>query len=161
MQTTSFAPPALAAGSLLDGAAALPWSPISPGFDLKLLHGTRDDDTRALLLRLAPGTVIPRHRHEGEAHALNLAGQRQLDTGELIGPGGYVYEPAGNVDSWRAVGEETVIVFVTVRGALEYLDEAGEVISRWTTGKMAELYRAYREGLAPTSPAESGAGAAS
>lgn len=154
---TSFAPPALAAASLLDGASALPWSPISPGFDLKMLYGTRDDDTRALLLRLAPGTAIPRHRHEGETHALNLTGQRQLDTGEIIGPGGYVYEPSGNVDSWCAVGEETLIVFVTVRGALEYLDEAGEVISRWTTGKMAEIYRAYCERL----QAGSGAGAAS
>lgn len=133
--------------------AALPWSPISPGFELKLLHGERDDETRAMLLRLAPGTKIPRHRHEGEVHAFNLEGTRQLDTGEVIGPGQYVYEPAGNVDSWWAVGDEPVIVFVTVRGALEYLDEHGEVVSRWTTSRMAEAYRQHRASLGATAAA--------
>lgn len=83
-------------------APELPWQPISPGFSLKVVRGGGDDDTRVLLLRVEPGTVIGRHRHGGEVHALQLAGQRELlDTGEVVGPGGYVYEPPGNVDSWR------------------------------------------------------------
>jgi len=135
---------------LLHAADALPWFHVSPGFDLKLLHGEADDDTRALLLRLEPGTVIGRHRHEGEVHALNLAGTRKLlDTGELVGPGGYVYEPPGNEDSWMAVGSEPLVVFVTVRGAMEALDEAGRPVTRTTTGSLAESYRRFREGLAP------------
>jgi len=104
-----------------------------------------DDDTasRALLLRLEPGTAVASHRHTGEVHALNLAGTRELNTGEIIGPGGYVYEPPGNHDSWRAVGDEPVIVFVTVTGALEYLGERGEVVSRSTTSSVTRGYRAY------------------
>jgi 2,4'-dihydroxyacetophenone dioxygenase len=95
----------------------LPWMPVSPGFDLKVLRGTIDDDTRALLPRLQPGAVVGLHRHSGEVHGLNLSGQRKLlETGEVIGPGGYVYEPPGNVDSWMAVGEEPLLTFVTVRG---------------------------------------------
>ena len=87
---------------------------------MKLLHGELDDDdTRVLLLRLEPGTVIARHRHDGEIHAFNLSGTRDaLDTGEMVGPGGYVYEPPGNVDSWMAVGDEPVIVLVTAHGAI-------------------------------------------
>jgi len=115
------------------------WHPISPGFDLKLLRGGTDDDTRAMLLRLEPGTVIARHRHDGEVHAYNISGWRLiLDTGEMIGPGDYVYEPPGNVDSWKAIGDTPVIVFVTVRGAIEYLDEQGAVLSRSTTGSLTQ-----------------------
>ena len=129
---------------------ALPWQPLRPGFHLKVVRGgATDDDTRVLLLRLEPGTVIPRHRHFGEVHALNLAGSRKiLETGEVIGPGGYVYEPPGNVDSWMAIGDVPVVVFVTTRGALEYIDERGEVISRTTTTSITERYRQFIAGSA-------------
>jgi quercetin dioxygenase-like cupin family protein len=128
----------------LRGTEHLPWAEISPGFSLKVLHGDSDRDTRALLLRLEPGTVIRRHRHEGEVHALNLVGRRKiLESGEEIGPGGYVYEPPGNVDSWMAIGEEPVIIFVTVRGALETLDDQGNVTARSSTATTAEAYRRF------------------
>jgi len=74
----------------------------------------------------------------------NFAEQRKLlDTGEVVGPGGYVYEPLGNVDSWMAIGDEPVIVFVTVRGAVESLDEAGQVVNRISNVTRAETYRRY------------------
>ena len=69
-----------------------------------------------------------------------------LETSEEIGPGGYVYEPEGNVDSWMAVGDMPVIVFVTVRGAMETLDERGSIISRSTTLSVTEDYRAFKDG---------------
>ncbi len=125
----------------------LPWQPVSPGFSLKLLRGGGDDDTRVLLLRLEPGTLVPLHRHAGEVHAYNLAGSRRLlETGEVVGPGGYVYEPAGNVDSWMAVGDEPAIVLVTVRGAMETLGEGGQVVDRSTTGQITDAYRRFMEG---------------
>lgn len=133
---------------------ALPWQPVRPGFELKLVRGSAsDDDARVLLLRLHPGTVIARHRHHGEVHAYNLTGTRQLlDTGELVGPGGYVYEPPGNVDSWAAVGDAPVIVLVIARGALEYLDEHGQVLARSTTRSVTESYRQYaRQAAGPRS----------
>ncbi|MBL8114157.1 MAG: cupin domain-containing protein [Acidobacteria bacterium] len=130
---------------LLD-VASLPWQPIFPGFTLKALRATGDDDARALLLRLEPGTLIPRHRHTGDVHAYNLSGQRLLiETNTLVGPGGYVYEPAGNVDSWMAVGDEPCIVFVVAQGAVEYLDEEGRVLRRSTTGSTGDAYRRFCE----------------
>jgi len=132
--------------SAISSSDHLPWAPVRPGFDLKVLHGRADEETRALLLRLAPGTVIDRHRHEGEVHALNLSGQRKLlETGEIVGPGGYVYEPPGNVDSWMAVGDEPLIVFVTVRGAIESLDDDGNVTRRSTTAEIAAAYQRHVE----------------
>lgn len=133
----------------LTGTDHLPWQQLREGFEFKVLHGATDDDTRALLLRLQPGTVIDRHRHHGEVHALNLRGWRELDDGRRIGPGGYVYEPPGNVDSWRAVGDEPVVIFVTVRGAIEALDAAGQVTARTTTGTMAATYAAHSTPTAP------------
>jgi 2,4'-dihydroxyacetophenone dioxygenase len=132
---------------LLVAAGPLPWQPIKPGFSAKLLHADVEADLRVQLLRLEPGTVVARHRHEGEVHALNVAGRRLLlDTGQVVGPGDYAYEPPGNVDSWQAVGDEPLIVFVTVRGAISYLDEAGRPTDTRTTREVAESYRRFTEG---------------
>jgi quercetin dioxygenase-like cupin family protein len=123
-----------------------PWVPLAPGFSFKLLRATSDDDVWVELLRLEPGTTISRHRHTGEVHAYTLSGRRELlDTGQVVGPGDYVYEPSGNVDSWRAVGDEPLVVFVTLRGAIEYLDERGDVIGRSTAMSAADFYRRGQE----------------
>lgn len=60
-----------------------------------------DDRGFVELPRMEPGVVMPLHRHTGEIHAYNLGGTRKLCTGELIGPGDYVYEPPGNEDWWK------------------------------------------------------------
>src|SRR4029079_2412103 len=117
MTNTSLA--SLPSPSSITDSEAMPWVPIPPGFSFKLIRATSDDDVWVELLRLEPGTTIPRHRHTGEVHAYTLAGRREaLDTGEIAGPGSYVYEPPGNVDSWCAIGTAPLLVFVTVRGAI-------------------------------------------
>src|SRR5262245_61099704 len=121
----------------------LPWIPLGPGESFKPLRFYSDDRGRALLLRLEPGSVVPRHRHAGEVHVLNLCGQRQLDTGEVVGPGGYVYEPPGNVDSWKAIGHEPTIVHIVSFGAMEYLSEGDRVIRRDTAASLREIYLRY------------------
>lgn len=127
-----------------DAIDMLPWLVIRPGFEMKVLRGgDSDDDTRVLVLRVQPGIVIERHRHTGEIHAFHLAGQRKiLDTGEIVGPGSYVYEPPGNEDSWMAVGDEPLVVFLTARGAIEYIDERGAVTARSTTTSVTAKWRA-------------------
>lgn len=106
----------------------LPWVPLKPGLSFKPLAYFPDNAGWQLLLRLEPGTKIPLHRHTGEVHAFNLAGARQLDTGEVVGPGMYVHEPAGNVDSWQAHGDEPCVIHIEVRGRNEYLDADGHVL---------------------------------
>lgn len=103
------------------------------------------------LMRLAPGVALPLHRHTGEVHAFNLAGYRRLASGETIGPGDYVHEPAGNVDAWQAVGTTQLLVFVVVMGAVEFLAPDGTVTRRVTAATQLAAYRQYceRAGLAP------------
>jgi 2,4'-dihydroxyacetophenone dioxygenase len=77
-------------------------------------------------------------------HGFNVSGRRELlDTGEVVGPGMYVYEPAGNVDSWRVVGDEPAVLLITVRGAIEYLDEAGRVLKSVSAADRLETYRKW------------------
>jgi 2,4'-dihydroxyacetophenone dioxygenase len=129
---------------LASDTQALPWAPVAPGYSFKALHASPDAPEWVLLLRFEPGTVVPRHRHTGEVHAYTLTGQRKLlDTGEVVAAGGYVYEAPGNVDTWMAVGDEPLIAFVTVRGAVEYLDEHGEVARRTTAATSYEHYQRF------------------
>ncbi len=122
----------------------IPWIPLGPGESFKPLRFLSDDRGRVLLLRLEPGTVVPRHRHLGEVHGFNLTGRRKLlDSGQIVGPGDYVYEPAGNVDSWVAVGDEPVVVHITSYGAMEYLGENDEVLRRDTGSSLREVYLRY------------------
>jgi 2,4'-dihydroxyacetophenone dioxygenase len=131
---------------------SIPWIPLGPGESFKPLRFFPNDRGRVLLLRLEPGTIAPRHRHLGDVHGFNLSGSRQLlETGEIVGPGAYVFEPAGNVDSWMAVGDEPVIVHITSFGAMEYLGNNDEVLRRDTASSLRDVYLRYCEehNLAP------------
>ena len=121
----------------------VPWVPLSPGKAFKPLRFLREDRGFVELLRLDRGEAIPLHRHTGEVHALNIEGSRELSTGEIIRPGDYVYEPAGNVDSWRVVGDERLVVLVVVMGAVEYLDDDGRVTKRYTARTLMDAYREH------------------
>ena len=76
---------------------------------------------------------------------------RRLGTGEIAGPGAYVYEPAVNMDSWSCEGDEPVIVQITMSGSLTYLGEDGRVIASTDTDNLRESYLAWcaEEGLEP------------
>ncbi len=104
------------------------------------------------LMRLDPGVRLGLHRHTGLVHAFNVQGHRRLCTGEEIAPNDYVHEPAGNVDWWEATGDETLVVFVVVMGAVEYLAAGGQVIKRITTQDRIDDYLRYCEdhGIEPS-----------
>lgn len=107
---------------------SLPWVPSPvPGKSSRPLRFLRGNRGFVELLRMEPGVVMPLHRHTGETHAFNLSGSRRLASGEVIGPGGYVYEPPGNVDSWEVVGDELLVALVVVMGEVEDLAPDGHV----------------------------------
>lgn len=115
----------------------IPWIPLSEGLSFKPLTFFPGDSGYQLLLRLEPGTVIPRHRHTGEIHAFNIAGTRRiLTTGEDIGPGTYIHEPVGNTDTWQAAGDEPCIIHIEANGRINYLDDEDNTI-RYTDAATA------------------------
>jgi 2,4'-dihydroxyacetophenone dioxygenase len=123
--------------------AAVPWVPLSEGKSFKPLRFFSGNRGFVELLRLEPGSSIERHRHTGDVHAFNLEGSRQLCTGEIIGPGDYVYEPAGNVDSWKIVGDVPTVILIVVMGAVEYLGPDDSITTVYTADTLLHLYRQY------------------
>jgi 2,4'-dihydroxyacetophenone dioxygenase len=95
------------------------------------------------LMRLSPGVRLGLHRHTGEVHALNLAGERRLNDGRVVRAGDYIHEPAGNVDWWEATGNEELVVHVVVKGEVEYLGPHHSVLQRITAADRVDDYRRH------------------
>jgi 2,4'-dihydroxyacetophenone dioxygenase len=126
---------------LLD-TQSMPWIATGPGKAFRPLRFTADGWSE--LMRLEPGSMVALHRHTGEVHAFNLSGTREIaGTGDRVGPGGYVYEPAGNVDEWGAVGDGPCIVLIKVTGAVEYLGGDGQVIETVSAETQRAVYLAW------------------
>ena len=128
-----------------DLSADGPWIPEGPGKWSRPLRFLKDDRGWVELMRLDPGVKLGLHRHTGEVHAYNLAGERRLWSGERVGPGDYVHESTGNIDWWEAVGDAPLVVFVVVLGTVEYIDHDGTVKRRITTADRITDYRRYCE----------------
>lgn len=127
---------------LCDSAAA-PWIPASPEKSWKPLRFLANGCGFVELLRMVPGAVMPLHRHTGEVHAFNLSGERQLCTGEVVGPGGYVHEPAGHRDWWKVVGDEPMIALVVVMGTVEFLGPGTEIKSIASAHSQRQAYQEF------------------
>lgn len=123
---------------------ATPWIPSAmSGKSARPLCFLAGDQGFVELLRMEPGVVMPLHRHSGEVHAYNLTGRRQLCTGEIIGPGDYVYEPPGNEDWWKIVGGEPMVALVIVMGEVEFLGPGGSVRARVSAATQRAEYEAW------------------
>jgi 2,4'-dihydroxyacetophenone dioxygenase len=118
---------------------AMDWIPTGPGKSFRPLRFEAGGWSE--LMRLEPGAGVPLHRHSGEVHAYCLTGSREiLGTGEIAGPGSYVYEPGGTIDAWQAVGDHPCILHLKVAGAIDYLDSGGQVFD---TADATTQRRAY------------------
>jgi quercetin dioxygenase-like cupin family protein len=127
----------------------LGWAPASEGIWFKLVKVLAADTGWVSLLRLSAGTVVGPHRHSGEVHGFQLSGRRRLADGRICGPGTYVYEPAGNIDSWSATDESDMVSLFVVRGSVEYLSASGEVVFQETAASKRSSWQAFRA-AAPT-----------
>jgi hypothetical protein len=136
-----------------------PWVPAqTPGKSSRLLTCLAEDRGFVEWLRMEPGTAMPPHRHTGETHVFHLAGARRLPNGEVIGPGAYSYEPAGNVDAWEVVGDEPLLALVIVMGTVEFLAADGSVCAVVSAGTQRELHQRWLEAQRIHSPLPSGEG---
>jgi 2,4'-dihydroxyacetophenone dioxygenase len=122
----------------------MPWIPTGAGKSFRPLRFAADGWSE--LMRLEPGSSVAVHRHTGEVHAFNLSGAREIfGTGEVVGPGAYVYEPAGTVDGWGAIGDEPCVIHIKVVGTIEYLGPNGAIIESVDAGTQRAVYLAWCE----------------
>lgn len=70
------------------------WRPFVTGVQIKVLHAA--DGVMSYLLRMAPGSELPNHRHPHDEECVVIEGQVQMG-GVTMGPGGYLMERAGTL----------------------------------------------------------------
>jgi len=63
------------------------WQPFAPGVDIKVLH--EQDGVMSYLLRLAPGAVLPAHRHPMDEECVVLEGAVSIGDGLVVTAGGF------------------------------------------------------------------------
>jgi anti-sigma factor ChrR (cupin superfamily) len=91
-------------------ARARPWVERRPGVSWKTLF--EEGDRRTVLVRYAPGTTIPRHRHLGEEQIFVLEGSVSDDTGTCAA-GDYARRPPGCVHTVRSTGGALVLAVMS------------------------------------------------
>jgi hypothetical protein len=90
------------------------WEEVAPGISCKLLATDTENDRVSMLVRLAPGTDYPPHRHAGTEELHLLHGVLMIDD-KTLHPGDYCRADAGSVDHrvWSETGCTCVLVTST------------------------------------------------
>ena len=105
-----------AAASLYVDPADRPWTDRRPGVFWKVLW--EEGETKALLVRYAPGATIPRHRHLGDEQIFVLEGSVSDDTGTATA-GHYARRPPGCEHTVRS--EHGALVLAILSGGTQPL----------------------------------------
>ena len=87
------------------------WKDVAPGISCQLLATDEDRHRVTMLVRLAPGTDYPPHRHGGVEELYMLAGELIVDD-QTYHPGEYRRADAGTVDHrvWSETGCTCVLI---------------------------------------------------
>ncbi len=102
--------------SFFPDADKIPWIERRPGVFWKTLWEDPDGKHKAVLMRYAPGAVIPRHRHLGDEQIYVLEGAVADDTG-VCAAGGYARRPPGCVHTVSS--PDGALVFAVISGPTE------------------------------------------
>jgi anti-sigma factor ChrR (cupin superfamily) len=94
------------------------WKEAAPGISCKLLATDTDKHRVSMLVRLAPGTAYPAHRHAGVEELYLLHGELMID-GRKLYPGDYNRGEPGAVD--QRVWSETGCTCVLLTSSLDAL----------------------------------------
>jgi anti-sigma factor ChrR (cupin superfamily) len=100
--------------------AGRPWDERRPGVHWKVLR--ESGDRKTVLVRYAPGAVIPRHRHLGDEEIFVIEGSVSDDTGTCAA-GDYARRPPGCVHTVRSTAGALVLAIMT--GGTEPFPEPG------------------------------------
>jgi anti-sigma factor ChrR (cupin superfamily) len=87
------------------------WNEVAPGISCKLLATDPEKHLVSMLVRLAPGTDYPAHRHQGVEELYMLHGELMVDD-RTFRPGDYRRAAAGSVDRrvWSVTGCTCVLI---------------------------------------------------
>lgn len=110
-------------------SADMAWIALAPGAWYKPLRFNADDSGWVSLVRLAPGSCVPRHRHSGPVTGFVLQGSgRFVEADVTVRCGSFSHEPTDTVDTLRCEGDVDLVVLFSVEGQLEFLAADGAVL---------------------------------
>ncbi|MBX3028983.1 MAG: cupin domain-containing protein [Chloroflexi bacterium] len=101
---------------------AIHWEEIVPGARAHLLWEGAGGWPRIALVRLEPGTVVPRHRHTALERVVVIEGSVEDEYGECR-PGGTAGRPVGCTHSLHT--SERVLMVAVADGPIEFDDVDG------------------------------------
>jgi anti-sigma factor ChrR (cupin superfamily) len=104
-------PPSVAAAAGTPASKRFEWQEVAPGISCKLLATDLANDRVSMLVRLAPGTDYPPHRHSGLEELHLLHGELMINDRKLY-PGDYNRAEAGTADKrvWSETGCTCVLI---------------------------------------------------
>jgi hypothetical protein len=114
------------------GEAGLPWIEFDPGIKTQFPHIDEDAGIFFIHSRAQPGFLGRLHRHRGHVFALTVSGAwKYLEHEEVNRAGSYLFEQDGSCHTFKCLddNEGETDFWVIVQGALEYLDEGGDVVA--------------------------------
>ncbi|MEU1598436.1 cupin domain-containing protein [Streptomyces sp. NPDC005708] len=108
----------------------MPWIPVVDGVSAKPLRFTADGQGWASVVRIDPGSRVPRHRHTGDVQGVVLRGRcRYSPDDPWLEAGAYLHEADGAEDEVLACPEAGAeILFIVAGPRVEYLGDDGSVV---------------------------------
>jgi len=98
------------------------------------------------LLRVRKSGVLSRHIHPAPVHGYVVRGSwRYLEHDWIANAGDYVFEPPGETHTLVVEGEEEMITFFNISGAMLYVDEAGAIVGHDDVFTKLDMCRAHYE----------------
>lgn len=122
----------------------IPYALFWEGIEIKMLRVGEGTGTYTIMARLAPGVVLPKHRHFGEVHAFTLAGRwhyKEYDWWAQAGD--YAYEPPNSTHTLEVPADATepaVIQFIVDKGMVVF-DDDDSILTIEDAWSMLEMYR--------------------
>ena len=110
----------------------LPWRPLLPGVDFKLLRASAEIGSFTLLLRTLAGASLPRHRHLGAGEYYMVSGKMLVRGGREHGgitavAGDWGYEPLSIIHDSTEFPEASLLLF-TNHGPIQFLDDKDNTV---------------------------------
>ena len=132
--------------------AAMPWIEFDKGIKTQFLHIDEQSGIFTMHSRSEPGYLGRRHRHVGDVFAVTVSGAwKYLEHPEVNRAGSYLYEPDQSFHTFKCLDDNEGITefWAIVQGALEYIDEDGNVLSTLDAAAARQIYEeaCERQGL--------------
>ncbi|MEO0879088.1 MAG: ChrR family anti-sigma-E factor [Pseudomonadota bacterium] len=102
------------------------WRPVAPGLSQHVIQAEGYRPGVLRLLKIMPGTQIPKHTHKDDEYTLILRGAYEDVIGEF-GPGDFADLSGEHTHAPRATGDEPCICLIATAAPLEFKTAIGKV----------------------------------